>query len=898
MMKVANRGCIRRLSRKSMAAARTRNIVAVLAIALTSILFTSLFTIAAALNASTEQYNFRTAGGDIHASVKNLTWEQVEQLRGDPELVHAGARLFLGIPEDPPFHKSHVEVSCIEPEEAPHYFCTPTVGALPADGTDQAACDRLVLDLLGVEPEIGARFTLDFYIDTETSQPTAVRRTFTLSGWWEHDPVNPASQVLVSRSAAEEIAALSSGDPVSSTGKWTMGVMFQSSAHIADDLNALLARHGMQTTDPAADGYVSSGVNWGYTGAQVAESGDIQTLIVLSAVLVLILLTGCLIIYNVFQISVTNDIRFYGLLKTIGTTARQLRRILVYQALWLCLAGIPLGLVLGYLAGSCMMPVFVGIVNPNLQVVPSFEPLAFAASAVFSLVTVLLSCARPVRLAGRVSPVEAVRYTEAAPRRLPRRVRRAAGGRGFLPAMARANLGRSRGRTAVTVLSLALAVVLLNLTWTFTSGFDMEKYLRDRSAADYILASADYFQSGYRSEENVVTEDVIAEANAQGGITESGRVYGSITTIWDAVDEDWYRSSWTAAYATVGELDLLEQQIAAMPRSDDGKLYTPIELYGMESFPQSALRVVEGDLAPLSDPAQNAIAAVYSDNDYDQVDPNSNWARVGDTVTLRYVQATEAYYTDTGETIPDDADWAQVEAGGRPYSVRATEYRDVTYTVCAAVVVPSTLSFRYYGGDQFLLDGGRFVQDTGTSAVMCYAFDTTDESSAAMEDWLTNYTQTVQPTLDFESKQGYAAQFEGLRNMFLAVGSALAFVIGLVGVLNFVNAILTGIITRRREFAVLQSVGMTGRQLKAMLIFEGLGYTLLALLLALAVCTAAGPLIGPAIEGLFWFFSYRFTVLPILALLPVFVLLGCLVPLASYRAAARQTVVERLRAAE
>ena len=97
--------------------------------------------------------------------------------------------------------------------------------------------------------------------------------------------------------------------------------------------------------------------------------------------------------------------------------------------------------------------------------------------------------------------------------------------------------------------------------------------------------------------------------------------------------------------------------------------------------------------------------------------------------------------------------------------------------------------------DQFLLDGDRFVQDTGTSAVMCYAFDTTDESSAAMEDWLTNYTQTVQPTLDFESKQGYAAQFEGLRNMFLAVGSALAFVIGLVGVLNFVNAILTGIIT-------------------------------------------------------------------------------------------------------
>ena len=142
MMNVANRGCIRRLSRKALAAARTRNIVAVLAIALTSILFTSLFTIAAALSASTEQYNFRIAGGDVHASVKNITWEQVEELRGDPALAHAGARLFLGYPTDPPFNKTHVEVSYMEPEEAPHYFCTPATGALPAEGTDEAACDQ------------------------------------------------------------------------------------------------------------------------------------------------------------------------------------------------------------------------------------------------------------------------------------------------------------------------------------------------------------------------------------------------------------------------------------------------------------------------------------------------------------------------------------------------------------------------------------------------------------------------------------------------------------------------------------------------------------------------------------------------------------------------------------
>ena len=62
--------------------------------------------------------------------------------------------------------------------------------------------------------------------------------------------------------------------------------------------------------------------------------------------------------------------------------------------------------------------------------------------------------------------------------------------------------------------------------------------------------------------------------------------------------------------------------------------------------------------------------------------------------------------------------------------------------------------------------------------------------------------------------------------MFMMLGSALSFVIGLIGILNFFNAILTGIAVRKREFAMLQSIGMTGKQLKTMLIIEGLLYTL------------------------------------------------------------------------
>ena len=104
-----------------------------------------------------------------------------------------------------------------------------------------------------------------------------------------------------------------------------------------------------------------------------------------------------------------------------------------------------------------------------------------------------------------------------------------------------------------------------------------------------------------------------------------------------------------------------------------------------------------------------------------------------------------------------------------------------------------------------------------------------------------------------------------------------------MGVLNFVNAVLTGIITRKREFAVLQAIGMTGRQLKTMLMLEGLLYTLLSIIFSLLLSLILSPVLGGAVEQMFWFFSYRFTVWPVLLIAPVFVLLGLLIPLLTYR---------------
>ena len=896
MLNVPNRGCIRRLGFRSMKAAQTRNIVAVLAIALTTVLFTSLFTIAASINYSFQQENFRQAGGDFHATVKDITWEQVEELRTDPLIKEGVARMFLGMPREVPFNKSHVEVSYMEPAAAPHSFCEPVEGTLPREGTDEAATDTHVLVLLGVEPKIGAKFTLTFNLDDNTANPIPVTRTFTLSGWWEYDSAVVANHVLVPRSAAEEIAALSSGGPYSPTGKWSLNVMFKNAMSIKADINQVLENHGYQSEDPQGEGYLRTGVNWGYTGAQLSNSFDMTTVIAIVVLLLLIIFTGYLIIYNVFQISVTNDIRFYGLLKTIGTTGRQLKRIVRQQALILSLIGIPFGLLLGFVIGNKLTPVIMAQLSYKNAFV-TFNPWIFIGAALFALVTVFLSCARPGRVAAKVSPVEAVRYTEGGSPKKPgkrEKTRKSQSG-ASLPKMAWANLGRSRSKTVVTVISLTLAVVLATMTYTFSMGFDMNKYLARNADVDFILGDAAYFQvgQGFRTADQAVPESVISDVNARGGVENSGRVYGGVSAMKEFVTEDWFRQG----YGMYNPKEVVDQMVEQTARQPSGLLETGVQVYGMEDFPLSLLDLLEGDLAPLSDPSQKAIAAVYRANDYRETNWGSNWAKLGDTVTIRHITEMEYFYRDTGEII-EDIDAAMAE--DRPWGERAKTYEDVDYTVCALVRVPNSISYRYrvLSADEFILGAERFKQDTGTDSVMSYLFNTTDEAEPEMESFLAEYTESVQPLYDYESRASYVAEFEGFRGMFLTMGGALSLIIGLVGVLNFINAVLTGILTRKRELAVLQSVGMTGKQLKTMLVYEGLYYTLLALAVSLVMTVILGPLLGSVLGDVFWFFTYRLTVTPILIILPIFLALGALVPLWTYRSVSRRTIVERLREAE
>ena len=117
-------------------------------------------------------------------------------------------------------------------------------------------------------------------------------------------------------------------------------------------------------------------------------------------------------------------------------------------------------------------------------------------------------------------------------------------------------------------------------------------------------------------------------------------------------------------------------------------------------------------------------------------------------------------------------------------------------------------------------------------------------------------------------------------------------------ILNFINSMTTSILSRYREIAMLQSVGMTGRQVKQMLIYEGIGYSILGLFGSLILSVIASLTVVRMMGAELTYFTWHFTLLPVFLCIIPLILITAIVPLVCYNKMAQKTVVERLRIAE
>lgn len=851
-MKVKNGSCIRHLSFKTLMSAKKRNIIAVLAIALTALLFTSLFTIVMSINETNQNYQFRSVGGYAHGAFKDVDEDQIAVLSAHPDVKAVGVRTVLGLATQGAFEKDYAEVSYMDDNNAKWSFSQPTVGRTPKSG-NEITMDTKALELLGVKPELGAQVKVTYTLADKEQMGWDITDTFTLVGWWDYDELLSVHFLNVSKEYAQKIEkkAVAGGLKPFRTD---LSVMLRSSLNIENDLTRIGEDCGYSIGEEA--GQLRIGVNWGYTATQIWDTLGVGGILAMLAVLILVAFTGYLVIYNIFQISVAGDIRYYGLLKTIGVTPKQLRRLIRQQALLLSALGIPVGLLLGYGVGAAAVPITMSTSTMGGRYTTvSVSPWIFLFSTVFALLTVLLSCARPGRIAGRVSPVEAVRYTE---RQSAGETHRK-GGKVTPVQMAAANLGRDKKKTALVMVSLSLTVVLLNLLVTFIGGFDMDKYLSRRSCADFLISTPDYFN--YRGFS--LTKEAVEPVRANTAHSLEGFAYQTGGVGMYLPESVWRDEA--AFYSRDTDMDI-DALLAQTPRDGD-KVQAVSQIEGLDPTLGEKLTVIDGSLDSLWEPDSHAIAIAVNLDDSGKLPDPGIYPAVGEKIKVTYGNGDTAY--------------------------------DVNYTVCALVDVPYNMSSRFYTmGYEAILSADALYRDAGEDNVfpMVYLFDTpSPEAEAAAESYLAQLTSDPDSPLMYESKATHRAYFREFRMTFVILGGLLCAIIGIVGILNFFNAMMTAILARSREFAVLQSVGMTGRQLETMLLWEGLLYTLGSGLIAGLLSAAVNPLAGRLLESAYWFYSYHYTITPVLAMLPAFIVLGCAIPAVMYRQAVKQSIVERLR---
>lgn len=188
-----------------------------------------------------------------------------------------------------------------------------------------------------------------------------------------------------------------------------------------------------------------------------------ETSAVVLAIALVTVVACALVIYNIFYITIMRKVNEYGQLRMIGTTRRQIRKMVFREGKVLSLQYIPVGILAGCGASYVLRP-SMWLAGPSLV-------LAFCA-AFITFLTVMLSLRRPAGIAARVSPVEAIHYTDyhAGSRSKKRTAKK------LTPfTLGRMYLTRNRKKTAVTFLSLTLSGILFIAAASLLSSVDAVK---------------------------------------------------------------------------------------------------------------------------------------------------------------------------------------------------------------------------------------------------------------------------------------------------------------------------------------------------------------------------------------------------------------------------------------
>lgn len=884
-MKNNNGASIRKLSNRSLKNNRMRNIFAIIAITLTGILFTAAFSLTSGAMQISQETTMREVGTKSHAGLKDATVEQYSKISSDPLIKKSSYNILIGIAKN--IMKRQAELRYTPDEETlDDIFITLEEGRMPID-RNEIIVDTFILDELKLPYALGGKIPLDFsFMGKEISEE------FNVCGYYQGDYISHASELFLSESYWNELkGGLSDEDfqrwgsehPENhGVGLMSVNMHFFDDSNLEEKICTVIKNAGYE---PGED--VSYAVNWAYMSSRIA-SADMMTYVILGFAIIVILMSGYLIIYNIFQISVISDIKFYGLLKTIGTTKRQIRRLVNRQAALLSMIGIPIGLVIGFIIGKLALPFSLSfmehdIANPSLK----FNPWIMVFGAGFSAFTVFISCRKPGRIAGNVSPIEAVKYTEAGSayqkkgNKNKKHSKKKKQSRRFNAlSMAFSNLGRNKRTAAAVIAAISLSIMLLAIIMTAVNSFRLERFIEQRIVGDFLVGSVNITSMSPRNGDFSIDPEYLELADSLEGITNRNEMwvtYGSSIQIDEKALAAYHK------FDEEGKLYRSEHTTNSLNKILSGEGKIDGHVYGYDEGLLCNLDIIEGtfDIDKFHN-GSYIILGVFQGSD--DIAATDHVYHPGDKVIV--------------ESITEDSNAHEITSdSGELIDVWYDNLAQTEYEVMAIADIPASMNLHRYtanGCDAILP-----LSEFSTNHV-CFAVSYKVEAAyqETFETVIKAYTEDVNTFMGYSSKSSLKGEFENMSSVISIMGITLAAVIALIGILNFINAIITGIISRKREFAMLQSIGMTNPQLQKTLICEGICYIGIAGVISFILGSLLSWQILEALNNVVLFFEYRFQILPFLIMMPLLIIIAVLTPLLAFKQLKKKSIVERLRESE
>lgn len=836
MILVNSRASIWLLTRRFLKINRGRNVIAILAIIMTAVMFTASFTSVCSVIRSTMSQDMRTSSDASHISLQELTEDQFQKIRQYDKTKEMGYTIFLSTADNEELRTISAEIRYADENGAKGFLCMPTVGNLPRE-EGEVATSTIVLDLLGVPHEIGSTVTL-----TYTTSQGQVTEDFHLSGYWEGDSLPMAQFIWVSQEYCLSHAKTATRESIAMgdyEGDYNLNLWFDNVLQLDKYKQEIDRLYQVSETQARID------INPAYDRMSGEDGFPFG---VVAAIVLLIFLAGYLIIFNVFHISVKNDIKAYGLLKNIGTTGRQLKSIVHRQAVILSGIGIPIGLLLGWFVGKAMMPYLLESAPGmgKMDLVMSNSPWIFLAAAVFSFGTVSIACARPCQIVAKVSPVEAIRMTEGSIKSRRRKSRQ------VTPvSMAFENLRRTWKKSVLVILSLTLPILLLNCVYTVQKGFDFDLYVDTYISSDFRLTGC--INSGRFSDFHALTPQIMDDLKTQENVKSLACVYES--EVMHELSKE--------------ESKTLEKM---MDTAEKEQIYDDIwarqerKMLADGQVPSHVMGLNQAAFEKLHFQKESCTWEEFSKGDYVIINTQENglgdYCKIGDQVTVKL------------------------------------ENQEKTFTVLAIGQMPYDLDYPFASGtyyDWFLyLPEEVYLGMGGDEGAMSAGVEVDEGTDREFSDWLENYLSN-KPQILMESRMDVERECRQFAGKCMMILGLLCLVLLVIGVLNFFNTSAVSVLSRKRELSLLEAVGMTKRQVRKMLCTEGCFYFLISMLLADTIGLPLMRLIVQRTAGRTFYFVYHPSVLASFVALPVLAAIAFGVPWYHYRKMCRESIVERIR---